>query len=90
MIAKAEGDTDGALAAFRKAVAVAESMEPPSGPPGESPIDAPIQPAHELLGELLLAQDQAEEALAVFEASLSRTANRPHSLLGAGRSATAV
>ncbi len=90
LIAKAEGDRDGAIAAFRKAVQVAESMEPPSGPPGESPIDAPIQPAHELLAELLLETGAAEEALSVFEVSLERTAKRPHSLSGAARAATAL
>ena len=90
LIAKAKGDKDGAVAAFRKAVMVAESMEPPSGPPGESPIDSPIQPAHELLGEMLLDTGDAEEALAVFETSLERTAKRPHSLYGAARAAAAI
>ena len=90
LIAKAKGDREGAIGAFRKAVTVAESMEPPSGPPGESPIDAPIQPAHELLGELLLDSGDAEEALQVFEVSLERTAKRPHSLYGAARAAAAV
>ncbi len=90
LIAKAEGDSAGAVAAFRKAVQVAEAMEPPSGPPGESPIDSPIQPAHELLGEMLLATGEAEEAIEVFEASLERTAKRPRSLHGAARAAAAV
>ena len=90
LVAKAEGDRMAAIAAFRKAVAVAESMEPPSGPPGESPIDSPIQPAHELLGEMLLDTGDAEEALRVFETSLQRTAKRPHSLYGAARAASAV
>ena len=90
LIAKAEGDKAAAIAAFREAVAVAESMEPPSGPPGESPIDAPIQPAHELLGEMLLDTGDAGEALRVFEVSLERTARRPHSLYGAARAATAM
>ena len=90
LIAKAEGDKEGAIAAFRKAVEVAESMEPPSGPPGESPIDSPIQPAHELLGEMLLDTGDAEGALSVFETSLQRTAKRPHSLHGAARAATAL
>ena len=90
VIAKAAGDRDGALEAFRKAVDVAESMEPPSGPPGESPIDSPIQPAHELLGDMLLEAGDAETALQVFETSLQRTAKRPHSLYGAARAATAL
>lgn len=89
LVAQAKGDGDGAIAAFRKAVDVAESMEPPSGPPGESPIDSPIQPAHELLGEALLAAGDAGTALSVFEASLQRTAMRPRSLHGAARAATA-
>lgn len=90
LIAEAEGDAEGAIAAFRDAVEVAESMEPPSGPPGESPIDSPIQPAHELLGDLLLESGEAEEALSVFETSLDRTAKRPHSLYGAARAAAKV
>ena len=90
LIAEASGDTAKAEASFRRAVEVAESMEPPSGPPGESPIDSPIQPAHELLGELLLAEGKAEEALSVFETSLLRTAKRPHSLYGAARAAAAA
>ena len=90
VIAKAAGDRDGALEAFRKAVDVAESMEPPSGPPGESPIDSPIQPAHELLGDMLLEAGDAETALQVFETSLQRTAKRPHSLYGAARAAAAL
>ena len=81
VLAKAEGDRDGALKAFRMAVEVAEGMEPPSGPPGESPIDSPIQPAHELLGDMLLDTGDAETALQVFETSLQRTAKRPHSAL---------
>ena len=90
LIAKAKDDKEGAIEAFRKAVMVAEAMEPPSGPPGESPIDAPIQPAHELLGEMLLDTGAAEEALQVFETSLERTAKRPYSLHGAARAAAAV
>ncbi len=90
LLAQARGDRDGAIAEFRKAVEVAESMEPPSGPPGESPIDSPIQPAHELLGEALLDAGDAEEALSVFEMSLMRTAGRPHSLYGAARAASAA
>ncbi len=87
-VAQAEGDTEAALAAFREAVEVAEGMEPPSGPPGESPIDAPIQPPHELLGELLLASGDAEAALETFEVSLMRTAGRARSLHGAAQAAS--
>ena len=90
LIARAQGDSERAIEAFRQAVMVAESMEPPSGPPGESPIDAPIQPAHELLGELLLNTGNGEEALQVFEVSLERTAKRPRSLHGAAQAAIAV
>ncbi len=90
LLARAEGDAEGAIAAFRKAVDVAEGMEPPSGPPGESPIDAPIQPPHELLGEQLLADGDAEAALEVFRTSLLRTARRVRSLHGAARAARAA
>ena len=36
----------------------------------------PISPAHELMGEMLLALEQPAEALAEFEASLASEPNR--------------
>jgi tetratricopeptide (TPR) repeat protein len=70
-----------------EAVAITESMVPPSGPPGESATDSPVKPAHELYGELLLAQGRDEEALALFQKSLLQTPMRGRSLLGQARAA---
>jgi tetratricopeptide (TPR) repeat protein len=90
LIAVANNDPDAAIEAMKKATAIAESMEPPSGPPGEAATDAPIKPPHELFGEILMAEGKYEEALAQFETSLLRTPNRVRSLLGAARAAEKV
>jgi tetratricopeptide (TPR) repeat protein len=79
------GDQEQAIATLKEATAIAESMPPPSGPPGEADTDPAIKPSHELLGEMLLALDRAAEARAVFESALLRMPNRPRSLLGAAR-----
>jgi hypothetical protein len=50
----------------------------------------PTIPAHELLGELLLAHRQADGALAAYEASLERYPRRFNSLLGAARAARSL
>lgn len=73
------GDAEGAVATLREAAAVEEQMGPPSGPP------VPLQPSHELLGEVLLSLDRPAEALEAYEAELQRTPNRSWSLYGAAR-----
>ena len=90
LIAQAENRNDDALVIMKEATALAETMEPPSGPPGEAPTDTPVKPPHELYGEMLLSQGQAEQALAQFQISLLRTPNRVRSLLGAARAANKV
>jgi predicted Zn-dependent protease len=48
---------------------------------------APVVPARELLGELLLDLNQPAQALVEFEASASREPNRFNGLAGAARAA---
>ncbi|NKB32887.1 MAG: hypothetical protein GKR91_07295 [Pseudomonadales bacterium] len=45
----------------------------------------PLKPAHELAGNAYLHAGDAEKAATLFEESLLRMPNRPHSLLGAAR-----
>lgn len=80
-------DQEGGLRLLEEAVAIADSMVTPSGPPGEQLTDGPVKPAHELYGEALLSLDRLEEASSIFEAGLLRMPNRPAMLLGAARAA---
>ncbi len=48
---------------------------------------APVVPARELLGELLLDLNQPAQALVEFEASAAREPNRFNGLFGAARAA---
>ena len=50
-------------------------------------IAAPLLAGSEQLGDLLLEQNQPEQALAAYEASLQLAPNRFNSLLGGGRAA---
>ena len=79
MIAMTEDRRDEGIALLTQAAEIESGMPPPSGPAD------PIKPAHELLGEALLAAGRPEEAAAAFDASLLRMPNRHRSLLGAAR-----
>ena len=83
----ARGDRDEAVKALERAARIEESMDPPSGPPGEQETDPPIKPAHELLGEVLAEVGRPAEAAKQFAIGLERTPNRPRLLLGAARAA---
>ena len=83
----ARGDREAAVKTLEQAAAIEESMEPPSGPPGENDDDPPIKPAHELLGEVLLDIGRPADAAKQFAIGLDRTPNRPRLLLGAARAA---
>jgi tetratricopeptide (TPR) repeat protein len=50
----------------------------------------PIVPAYELLGEMLLALNQPQEALAAFEASQQIEPNRFRGFYGAARAAESM
>ena len=80
-LAFAEGRNDEAVAAMRAAANLDDSSEKHPVTPGA------LLPAREQLGELLLEQGKAAEALKEFEASLKRAPRRLAGLYGAARSA---
>ena len=86
----AGGDRTGAVKRLEQAAVIEESMDPPSGPPGEQDTDPPIKPAHELLGEVLLEIGRPAEAARQFAIGLDRMPNRPRLLVGAARAAVKV
>ncbi len=75
------GKSDDAIETLKKAVALEESLSPPSGPPDV------IKPSHELFGEILLRVGRPKEAARQFARALERQPNRARSLLGAARAA---
>ena len=77
-------DADKAVEMMDDAVETVEAMAPPRGSAN------PIKPVHELYGEILLDLGRAEDAVAMFETSLRRMANRPRSLLGLARANAAL
>ena len=80
-IARAEGKKDEAVTLMRAAATLEDSTEKHPVTP------APVVPARELLGDLLLDVNQPAQALLAFEASAGRDPNRLNGLLGAGRAA---
>jgi tetratricopeptide (TPR) repeat protein len=80
-IARAEGRNDEALALLRKAADGEGATEKHPVTPGS------IQPAREMLAELLLELGQPAAALAEFEASRRTDPNRFHGIAGAARAA---
>jgi tetratricopeptide (TPR) repeat protein len=83
-IARAEGRDDEALALLRQAADREDATEKHPVTPGA------IQPAREMLAELLLEREQAAAALTEFEASHRNDPNRLHGLAGAARAAEAA
>jgi hypothetical protein len=79
--ALARGEREEALAAMRAAADLEDSMDKHIVTP------APMLPARELLGEMLLALKQPAEALAAFEASAKREPNRLRGTSGAAEAA---
>jgi NAD(P)-dependent dehydrogenase (short-subunit alcohol dehydrogenase family) len=80
-IARAEARNDEALALMRQAADREDATEKHPVTPGA------IQPAREMLAELLLETGQPAKALAEFEASQTTDPNRLHGLAGAARAA---
>jgi hypothetical protein len=80
-IARAEGRNDEAVTLLRQAADREDATEKHPVTPGS------IQPAREMLAELLLELGQASQALAEFEASQKVDPNRLHGLAGAARAA---
>jgi hypothetical protein len=81
MLAYAEGDVTAAVAGLTAAAEQEGRSELASVTPG------PLQPASEILGEVLLEQKRPAEALKAFETSLKHQPNRFWSLYGASRAA---
>ena len=77
----AEGKKQEALSELESAAELEDGTEKSAVTPG------PLFPARELLGELLLANDQPVLALEQFEATLKKEPGRFRSLYGAGRAA---
>jgi hypothetical protein len=79
--ARAEGKNDEALKLMRTAADLEEATEKHPVTP------APVVPARELLGEMLLDLNQPAQALVEFQVSAAREPNRFNGLFGAARAA---
>ena len=79
-LAQAEKREADAFKLMKSAIALEESTS-------ATWIAAPLLAGNEQLGDLLLEQNQPEQALAAYEASLQLAPNRFNSLFGAGRAA---
>lgn len=83
-LAHAQQDTDSSQALMRQAAELEAST------PKHAVTPAPTLPAYEMLGDLLLEQNQPTQALAAYERSLELYPRRFNSLLGAARAARAA
>jgi hypothetical protein len=81
LVARAQGKNQEALNGLRSAVDLEGSMDKHPVTP------APIVPARELLGELLVELNQPKDALVEFEGTLMAEPNRFRSLFGAAQAA---
>jgi tetratricopeptide (TPR) repeat protein len=84
LVALGAGRRDESIALLRAAADAEMKLPAPLGLP------APIKPAPELLGEVLTEIGRPAEAIAPFEAALTRHANRSSSVLGLARAAAAA
>lgn len=83
-VALAAGQPGEALTVMREAATREDATEKAAVTPG------PIKPARELLGEMLLQVKRPVEALAAFEATLTKEPNRFRAVYGAARAANAA
>lgn len=83
LIASKAGDSEQALSLVRRAADRYDGLAFDFGPP------IPVKPPHELLGELLLAAGQPQQAQVEFETALKRASMRAKSLLGLARAQAA-
>ncbi|HXL66507.1 MAG TPA: hypothetical protein VN938_15775 [Xanthobacteraceae bacterium] len=83
-IAQAKGDREQALSLMRAAADEEDLSDKSSVSPGR------LIPARELLGDMLLEDGRAAEALAEYEAALKRDPRRFRSLSGAAQAAAAA
>ena len=80
-LAQAAGHPDSGVVLLRRAADLEAGTPKPAVTPG------PTLPAHELLGDLLMAQKRPADALAEYRRSLELYPRRLNSLLGAARAA---
>jgi tetratricopeptide (TPR) repeat protein len=83
-VAHAEARHAEALQLARQAADQEEQVEKHPITPG------PLLPARELLGDILMVHGQPAQALAAYEATLTREPNRARTLVGAARAARAA
>ncbi len=83
-VALAQGRTDEALTLAREAADAEDATEKSAISPG------PIQPARELLGDMLLELGRPADALKEFETTMKKEPNRFRALYGAARAAEAT
>lgn len=83
-VALAQGEAAEALRLMRETADMEDATDKAAVTPG------PIKPARELLGEMLLQQNQPSEALVEFEATLKREPNRFRAIYGAASAAEAA
>lgn len=83
-IAQAEGQRESGIALMRQAAELETSTPKHAVTPG------PTLPAHELLGDLLMEQQQPAEALVAYKRSMELYPKRFNGLLGAARAARAL
>jgi hypothetical protein len=84
LIELAAGRSEQAVAMLQAATQAELKLPPPLGLP------APIKPAPELLGEVLIDLGRPGEAVAPFRQALARNANRTLSVQGLARASAAV
>jgi tetratricopeptide (TPR) repeat protein len=82
-IAEKSGNRNDAISKMRSAVELEESMDKHAVTPGA------VTPAREMLAELLLLENHAQESLTEYEAVLKVAPNRFNALFGAARAAEA-
>jgi len=80
----AQGRKDAALAQMRETANIEDLTDKAAVTPG------PIAPARELLGYMLMENNQAKEALVEFEAVMKKEPNRFLAIWGAGKAAEAA
>jgi tetratricopeptide (TPR) repeat protein len=83
-VALAEGRKDEALTMLRAAADAEDATDKATVTPG------PLAPARELLGEMLLENGNAKEALVAFESTMKKEPGRFRGAYGAGRAAEAA
>jgi tetratricopeptide (TPR) repeat protein len=83
-VAHVEGRRESSVALMREAADLEASTPKHAVTPG------PSLPAHEQLGDLLMEQNQPEEALAAYQRSMAFYPRRFNGLLGAARAARAL